>query len=436
VAPISATAGQDLFVTRLTANGAPVWARSLGGSGDDEGAEIAVDGSRRIYLAGSMAGSLGAGATTLAARGPRDLLLAQYDDSGSLQRLQQVGGSGDDVAYALEVASNGRVAYAGVGRGEVSDGVRRLTAAGAYDALFGALDGLAVVVSTAPAQPPPPAGVQRVDITIPQQGGGSLGARLFAPQPAAGLYPALSLLPGGGATIDSVAWAADGLARAGYVVIVTQPASGGSLAAYNTAARSGIDFLLSPANPFAASTRTTRVGVAGWSLGARALSRTQEEDPRVAALVAWDNLAESETGDLGSPNCAGVAATTRRAPRVPALGQASDFCGPSGATADVKKTAFEWWRSNGQPAMQVVLANSDHFVWGTPGNGSSRQALALYYTQAWFDRWLKDDTSAGARLLARNVDGEPIEQLLSTRYRSAVSFDGRVCPDLRATCGP
>ncbi|MCA3219294.1 MAG: hypothetical protein ING59_12205 [Burkholderiales bacterium] len=124
---------------------------------------------------------------------------------------------------------------------------------------------------SAPPPPPAPLGVQRQDVTIPQQGG-SLQARVYAPQPATGPYPAVSLLSGGGAPIDSVDWAADGLARAGDVVIITQPASGGSLSAYNTAARSGIDFLLSSANPFAAATRPTGVGVAGWSLGARAVA--------------------------------------------------------------------------------------------------------------------------------------------------------------------
>jgi len=340
------------------------------------------------------------------------------------------------VAYALEVAGNGRVAYAGVGRGTVSDGTRSLAASGTYDALFGTLDALAVAVSPAPPPPPPPAGVQRQDVTIPQQGGGSLQARLVAPLPATGPYPALSLLPGGGAPIDSVAWAADGLARAGYVVIVTQPASGGSLAAYDTAARSGIDFLLSPANPFAAATRSDRVGVAGWSLGARALTRTQDEDARVSALVAWDNLALNETGDAGSPNCSGSNPPSTRRPRVPALGQASDFCGPPAETVETKKTAYEGWRAAGQPVMQVVLAGSSHFVWGTQGSGTARQAQALYYTQAWFDRWLKDDSGAGARLLARSVDGVAVEQVLSTRFRSAAAFDGRNCPDLRTACGP
>jgi dienelactone hydrolase len=271
-------------------------------------------------------------------------------------------------------------------------------------------------------------------VTIPQRGGGSLAARVFAPAVARTRVPALSLLPGGGAPIDSVFWAAEGLAARGYVVIVTQPSSGGSLSAYHTAAMSGIDYLLSTANPYAAATDGERIGVAGWSLGARALSRTQQEDIRVDALVAWDNLAVQESGDPGSPNCAGSVPASRRTPRVPAMGQASDYCGPPGETVEDKKYAFAWWRSNAQPAMQIVLAGADHFVWSSTSAGSQRQADALYYTLAWFDRWLKNDPTARGRLLARSINGRSLETVLSQRFRSAAGFDGVDCGDLRTGC--
>jgi hypothetical protein len=277
------------------------------------------------------------------------------------------------------------------------------------------------------------AGVEVIDLMIPSSGS-SIAARLFAPAGATTPLPGVSLLPGGGASISSVEWAAAGLARNGYVVVVTQPSSGGSLAAYHQAAVSGLDFLGAQANPRRSVTNTSALGVAGWSLGARALSRTQEEDPRVKAMVAWDNLATFETGDPGAPNCTGSSPTQQRTPRVPAMGQASDFCGPPGATPDVKKVAFEWWRAHQQPTMQLVFAQSNHFVWGTPGAGTPHQAFALAFTVAWFDRWLKGDPTATARLLSRSVGQTPLADVLSTTYRSAVSFDGVLCADLRQGC--
>jgi dienelactone hydrolase len=278
--------------------------------------------------------------------------------------------------------------------------------------------------------------VRTAAVTLPERGTGRpLAAQAWAPDAGrqTAPCPVLSLLPGGGAQIASVAWAAERLAASGYVVVVTLPANGVSTEAYHLAAVSGIDFLQSAASPYRASADTGRVGVAGWSLGARSLTRTQAEDVRVDALVAWDNLAVSETGDAGSPACQNVPGPVR-APRVPALGQASETC--AGLPADAKLTAFERWRQAGVPAMQVVFAGATHFWWSAQAGGAQHD-LAHAYTRAWFDRWLKADTTATARLLGSVAPGLPSRataDVVSARFRSAAAFDGRACPDLRAGC--
>jgi hypothetical protein len=425
--------GQDIFAVRLTGTGNAVWSRAIGGAFEDEGAEIATDGARNVYLAGSLSGTATIGASSLRTSGARDMLIARLDSAGNPLEARLVGGVSDDAGYAIEANLDGMVAYGGFARSRVSDGEHTLRLQGGYDAVFGLFAGGASATTASSGAKLSALAVSQ-SVTIPQRGGGTLSARIFAPNTSSGPYPAISMLPGGGAPIDSVVWAASGLADAGYVVIVTQPSSGGSLSAYNTAAISGIDYLRSSNNPYAAITSAEKVGVAGWSLGARALSRTQEEDARIDALVAWDNLAVIESGDVGAPNCRGTVPSSRRTPRVPAMGQASDYCGPPNETVEDKKYAYEWWRSNSQPTMQVVFENSDHFVWGTQGNGSAKQGYALYYTKAWFDRWLKGDTNATSRLLARTINGQPISSVLSDRFRSAASFDSRNCPNLRASC--
>jgi hypothetical protein len=269
---------------------------------------------------------------------------------------------------------------------------------------------------------------------IPAYGGGSaLAAKLFAPDPAvwAGPYPVITMLPGGGAGIDSVEWAATRLAEAGYVSIITLPASGGSTTSYNAAARSGLDFLASSANPFLAECALDRVGACGWSLGARSLTRTQQEDTRIDCLVAWDNLAISESGDAGSPSGAG-SGLPLRTPRVPAMGQASEM-GAAGSTN--KLTAFNHWRNAGVPSAQISLAVGStvaaHLKWGTAGTEAEHD-LFHYYTQAWFDRWLKNDASGIARLTAPQVLGSAAAERLSTTFLSGLYADGIDTPDLRA----
>jgi dienelactone hydrolase len=274
------------------------------------------------------------------------------------------------------------------------------------------------------------------DAVIPQSGGaGTLNAKIFAPDAAlqTAPCPAITMLPGGGAEITSVEWAASRLAANGYVAIITKPQSGGSLNDYNNAAKSGIDFLLSASNPYLSGTDTDAIGAAGWSLGARVLTRTQEEDARIGAIVAWDNFAVSEAGDLGSPQCTNQP-TTLRTPRVPALGQASDTCA-DGRTADAKKTAFNRWRQFGQPSMQVVFRGANHFWWSGGASSANQYDIANYYTKNWFDRWLKGDLTATGRLLSRTIiNNTPLENLLSQTFNSGAFFDGYNCDDVRMAC--
>jgi hypothetical protein len=237
------------------------------------------------------------------------------------------------------------------------------------------------------------------------------------------------MLPGGGAGIESVEWAALLLADAGYVVVITKPQLGGSTASYSTAVRAGIDFLLSQANPFAAETDGLRVGGAGWSLGARSLVRAQEEDSRIDAIVCWDNLAVSESGDAGSPSCQNTSGTVRVA-RAPALGQASDSCNNG---IDSKKTGFTHWRASGVACVQLVFAGTDHFLWSASAT-PAQHALAHQGTLAWFDRWLKNDLTATNRLLSCVTPSGTAGSILSTRFRSAAFIDGIDTPDLRADC--
>jgi hypothetical protein len=90
---------------------------------------------------------------------------------------------------------------------------------------------------------------------------------------------------------------------------------------------------------------------------------------------------------------------------VPALGQASETCPELPGRA--KLTAFERWRQAGVPAMQVVFAGATHFWWSAQASAAQHD-VAHAYTRAWFDRWLKADSSATARLLGRTVPGAAV----------------------------
>src|SRR5207302_1484592 len=80
-------------------------------------------------------------------------------------------------------------------------------------------------------------------------------------------------------------------------------------------------------NPDYADLNTNEVGIAGHSLGASAVSQVGQCDPRVKAIVAWDDLAPT-SGTCDQPGLeTGFPAGTPTSPtnRVPALGINSEY---------------------------------------------------------------------------------------------------------------
>jgi hypothetical protein len=285
-------------------------------------------------------------------------------------------------------------------------------------------------------------------------------------------------VPGSGPGVQSFYhWAARDLAAHGYVAVTIDPQGvgrsetfgrdgcdpAGGIAAcpgvpfqqagnYVDALQSGIDYVLSSRNPWRAAVDANEVGIAGHSLAARAASYLQGVDRRVKAVVAWDNLASDLQGDSGSASGGGAAGAliggelpgqgTPVRPRVPALGQANDNPGstqPANRDPDLKKPGFALWRKSGQPSMELAFAGAGHLDWAQTHTTSAAKKVLFkrfaYYTRAWFDRWLRHDRSATARLLARKVDGVDLPTLLSSKFRSAAFLDGRDCADLAKACG-
>ncbi|MDX6616487.1 MAG: hypothetical protein QOD60_1578 [Solirubrobacterales bacterium] len=214
----------------------------------------------------------------------------------------------------------------------------------------------------------------------------------------------------------------------------------------------------------------SRIGIAGHSLGAAAVSYVGQEDPRVDGVVAWDNLGSSggkATADfMGSAiTCASAPAT--RAPvdvAKPAMGISNDYgIVPTPFTSDPdpqeKAAAFSSYRSAGVDSAEMVIRGGCHeesaFIPGIVtgpyplGCGSLRGSdLIAWYTTAWFDKYVKGDPGADTRLLSdrwRNDapeaaidpsgDGNAFSFYYRSRYDVGLAGGGRaVCDDLRAGC--
>jgi dienelactone hydrolase len=294
-------------------------------------------------------------------------------------------------------------------------------------------------------------------------------------------YPAVVIMHGGAASQEPYMWAAEGLAEAGYMVLTLSV--GRTADSHYEDTKAALDYLTStPANPAAGGAVNPhweeldrdRIGLAGHSAGGVAVSRLGQEDSRIGALVSWDRAQSGPMPPglrLRTPalfvtadfNCQRVpVCLPERYPSPP------DPHGPGNKDED-----FQRVQGAGVDTMKISLRAATHldFTEFPQANGSRYGVVTtLYYTLAWFDRYLKGaDRPEGAlaadarrRLIATAFDGsadvhyisggrfdpasgqnvpaqiggQPVSDRLSFHFRSAYFLDGGrfVCEDMRAGC--
>jgi dienelactone hydrolase len=218
-------------------------------------------------------------------------------------------------------------------------------------------------------------------------------------------------------------------------------------------------------NPFHATLDTARVGLVGHSLGAGAVSYVGQLDPRVDAVVAYDNLRDPSDPDATAPECASGSSPRPSTVAItkPPLGLSADYgLVPQPFTADPDAAALESKQAGsvaasaaGVDSGELVIRGGTHYEFSyipNPAFGATRRGMDMvaWYTGAWMDKYLRRDRSADARLLTtrwnddrleREVDGQvpPDGNLYSTYFPSrldiALRAGGRfTCEDLRAGC--
>ena len=253
-------------------------------------------------------------------------------------------------------------------------------------------------------------------------------------------------------------WAAQTLAKAGYVVVTSDPAGQGQSDLFGAGAdalegvhpqvagntfydgtQDALDFALStPSVPFCprpsrSGTRhcdtqrarsdagrssafnplwrlvdPDRVGLAGHSYGASGVSWIGQQDPRVDAVVAWDRLCDPSSvpascsrGGQGGPVPL----------RVPALSIVADsFLGLEvlqGPPADpaAKAAVSRRYSAAGIDSGSIGIRGGTHFEFSYLPLQAFRATrrgidLAAWYTLAWLDKYVKGDPTADRRLLA------------------------------------
>ncbi len=101
--------GDDGFVVKLSPSGTFIWARSFGGVDNDKGIDISTDNHGNILVTGYFTGYAdfysGSPDSWAQATGEEDVFVLMLKSNGDFGRMDQIGGVGSDVAYAI--AHNG-----------------------------------------------------------------------------------------------------------------------------------------------------------------------------------------------------------------------------------------------------------------------------------------------------------------------------------------
>jgi dienelactone hydrolase len=219
-------------------------------------------------------------------------------------------------------------------------------------------------------------------------------------------------------------------------------------------------------NPFWSILDSTRLGLAGHSYGAAGVSYIGQWDPRVSAIVAWDNLGSTDPsatgGTTGGPREQPCPADPSQRTVVPitkpALGMSADYFLPptpntSQPDPEAKTKESFAYTAAGVDTGELIVRGGSHLDFSfipNIGFGASLRGIDLitWYTAAWFDKYVKGDPTADARLLTTRwrddlaearVDPNHDGNMFSFYYQSRLDIHlagGRAfdCEDMRAGC--
>lgn len=114
----------DIFVAKYDNNGNHIYAKNIGGSGNDVVNGLILDNSDNIYMTGTYQSIVdfdpGVGTATLSFNGGlNDVFVAKYDNAMNYVWAKQIGGTGDEAGNALAVDAAGNIYLTGYFTGTV-----------------------------------------------------------------------------------------------------------------------------------------------------------------------------------------------------------------------------------------------------------------------------------------------------------------------------
>ncbi len=140
--------GNDVFIAEFDAVGNYIWAKSIGGNGDDVSNGIVMDAANNIYISGYFNDTAdfdsGVGIANIVTAGNYDAFIAKYSGSGNYIFAKNIGGSNSDAGYSIAIDASSNIfitgSFSGAADFDPSAGVANLISNGLDDIFLAKYD--------------------------------------------------------------------------------------------------------------------------------------------------------------------------------------------------------------------------------------------------------------------------------------------------------
>lgn len=120
---LNSSGGRDIYLLKLDGNRSFIWAKKIGGVFDDEPKDLFVDKNGDLYVTGYFKSSAdfdpSNNSLNLNSLGLKDVFVAKYDSSGSMQWAFGFGGAADDEGNSVSIDGFGSIYLTGTFQGNV-----------------------------------------------------------------------------------------------------------------------------------------------------------------------------------------------------------------------------------------------------------------------------------------------------------------------------
>ena len=131
--PLVSAGSRDIFVAKYSAAGSHLWSKRFGSTGTDYANGVTVDSNGNMIVTGTFTGTVDFGGGGLTSAGGCDIFLAKYTASGAHVWSENFGGTINQFGKAVAVNGNSNVAVTGYFENIVDFGGGIHTSAGGFD---------------------------------------------------------------------------------------------------------------------------------------------------------------------------------------------------------------------------------------------------------------------------------------------------------------